>query len=106
MTKYRYRWPITIGVSIAMWAGIGIIYAVKANGLEDAIVYGVDRTVCGLTVPQEWINKSLATAAIENNWSVEQTIDTAVSKIVDAQNYIAKKKASEVVSYCASRRAQ
>lgn len=102
MTKYRYRWPIIIGISIAMWAGI--VYAVKANGLEDAIVYGVDRTVCRLQVPQEWINQSLARAAIENDWSVEQTVDIAVRKIVDTQEFIAKKKASEVVAYCASRR--
>lgn len=104
MTKYRYRWPIIIGVSVAMWAGI--VYAVKADGLHDAIVYGVDRTVCGLQVPQEWINKSLEDAAIENDWSAEQAVDTAVNKIVEAQDFIAKKKYSEVRDYCASRRAK
>lgn len=104
MEKYRYRWPINIGVSLLMWAGI--VCAVKANGLENAIVYGVDRTVCGLYVPQEWINEALATAAVENDWSAEQTVDTAVNKIVAAQDFIAKKKASEVAAYCQSRRAR
>ncbi len=104
LKKHWYKWPVIIITGVAVLALSSRF--VFANGLENAIVYGVDRTVCGLYVPQEWINEALATAAVENDWSAEQTIDTAINKIVAAQDFIAKKKASEVAAYCQSRRAK
>jgi len=104
MKRYTYKWIILIGIAASAW--IVSIYAAKANGLEDATIYGIDRTVCGLQVNQDWINNALATAAVENKWTFEKTVDMAAQSIIDVQSYIDSMPAAKAVEYCKTRTAR
>ncbi len=103
MTKYRYRWAL-IGVTAAMWAGI--VYAVKADGIKNAAIYSVDRSVCGLYVNQDWINQELTNGMTENGIDAETAINRAIVVGQQLQEAFGEEKYKNVVAYCASRRAK
>jgi len=101
MTKYRYRWPIIIGVTVAMWAGI--IYAVKADGLDNAAVLAIDRIECGIDVPQLKIDTQIVMTAKENGLDAKQAVDVIAAKVVEIQKFLRTKSYEEVLTYCAKR---
>lgn len=75
----------------------------KAGGIENAGIYGVDRTYCGLYVDQNWINQELRIGAKEHNVSVAQALSLSADKMLELQDYLNKLPLERVVSYCASR---
>lgn len=103
MTKYRYRWPITIGVSFAMWAGI--VYAVKADGIKEAAVYNIDQNICGLKIGDTWIVDSLYRATREYSIDAKTVVEAYTQATNELMNAIQERPYREVVAYCASRRA-
>lgn len=100
--KYRYRWPIIIGVSLLMWAGI--VYAVKADGISEASIYANDRAVCNLYVDQNWINEALIRGSIENNITIKQAYDLAAERGTVLNSAIIG--TGRVGEYCERRRAK
>lgn len=102
MEKYRYRWPIIIGVSSLMWAGI--VYAVKADGIDEASIYANDRAVCNLYVDQNWINEALIRGSIENNITIKQAYDLAAERGTVLNSAIIG--TGRVGEYCERRRAK
>lgn len=75
----------------------------NAGGVENAAIYGIDRTYCGLYVDQNWINMELKIGAKEHNVSVAQALSLSADKMIELQNYLNNVPVSRLVEYCAGR---
>lgn len=104
MTKYRSRWPITIGVSIAIWAGI--IYAAKADGIKEAAIYNMDQSICGLKVGDDWIVNAIDKATREYNIDAKTAVEAYTIATEEMKTVIYNKPYKEVLAYCMARTAR
>lgn len=105
--KYRYRWPAILGVALAIWFFLGMtLWSAFADGIKNAAIYSVDRSVCGLYVNQDWINQELTNGMTENGIDAETAINRAIVVGQQLQEAFGEEKYKNVVAYCASRRAR
>jgi hypothetical protein len=95
-------------VIAAAVTGLGIAAmaspAKALDGIQQAAVYSVDKAECRLYVPDEWIKRSLASAMIQYNLTLEQAIEQAGSLGTAIQMNV--RESGLAGQYCARRVAQ
>lgn len=104
MEKYRYRWPIIIGVSLLMWAGI--VYAVKADGIKEAAIYNMDQSICGLKIGDDWIVNAITRATTEYNIDAKTAVEAYTQATEELKQVIYNKPYKDVLEYCRARTAR
>lgn len=102
--KYRYRWPAILTVALAIWFVLFMAWTVFAGGIEEAAVYGVDRQLCKLTVPQEWVNNAIVRGSVERNISLKDGFDLTVDQAVILKRAV--EETGRVTEYCYMRQAK
>lgn len=80
---------------------MSLTHPVYADGIKDAAVLAVDKTLCGLTVPQPYIDASIVQGMRENNLTYEQAIYAAAVIGTELENYA--RSTGKTMPYCAAR---
>lgn len=102
--KYRYRWPAILTVALAIWFVLFMAWTAFAGGIEEAAVYGVDRQLCKLIVPQEWVNEAIVRGSVERNVPLSQGFNLTVDQAVILKRAV--EETGRVTEYCYMRQAK